>query len=47
MSGKADKILERLTANAKVAADLGSIPSSSDTVKSEGRQMKQFRLYYF
>ena len=33
--------LERLTANAVVATVLGSIPASSDTVKSEGRQMKQ------
>ncbi len=33
--------LERLTANAEVAAVLASIPASSDTVESEGRQMKQ------
>jgi hypothetical protein len=33
--------LERLTANAEVVTVLGSIPASSDTVKSEGRQMKQ------
>jgi len=33
--------LERLAVNAKVATVLGSIPSSSDTVESEGRQMKQ------
>ena len=33
--------LEGLTANAKVATFLGSIPASSDTVKSEWRQMKQ------
>jgi hypothetical protein len=33
--------LEGLTANAKVATFLGSIPASSDTVKSECRQMKQ------
>ncbi len=32
--------LERLTASA-VATALGSIPASSDTVESEGRQMKQ------
>jgi hypothetical protein len=32
--------LERLTANA-VTTVLDSIPASSDTVKSEGRQMKQ------
>ncbi len=30
--------LERLTDNTKVATVLGSIPASSDTVKSEGRQ---------
>ncbi len=34
------KWLELLTANARVAAVLGSIPASSDTVKSEGWQMK-------
>ncbi len=33
--------LKRLTANAEVAEVLGSIPASSDTVESEGRQMKQ------
>jgi hypothetical protein len=33
--------LERLAVNAKVATVLGSIPASSDTVESEGRQMKQ------
>jgi hypothetical protein len=32
--------LERLTANAVVATVLGSIPASSDTVESKGRQMK-------
>ncbi len=32
--------LERLTTSAKVATVLGSIPASSYTVKSEGRQMK-------
>jgi hypothetical protein len=31
----------RLTANAVIATVLGSIPASSDTVESEGRQMKQ------
>ncbi len=30
-----------LTANAEVAAVLGSIPASSDTVESEGRWVKQ------
>jgi hypothetical protein len=35
--------LERLAVNAKVATVLCSIPvSSSDTVESEGRQMKHF-----
>ncbi len=33
--------LERLTANAAIAIVLGSIPATSDTVESEGRQMKQ------
>jgi hypothetical protein len=33
----------RLNFNAKVASVLGSIPASSDTVESEGRQMKQCR----
>ncbi len=33
--------LERLTANAEVATFMGLIPASSDTVESEGRQMKQ------
>jgi hypothetical protein len=33
--------IEHLAVNAKVATVLGSIPASSDTVESEGRQMKQ------
>jgi hypothetical protein len=33
--------LERLSANAEAATVLGSIPASSYTVESEGRQMKQ------
>jgi hypothetical protein len=33
-------VVERLTANAVVATVLGSIPASSDTRESEGRQMK-------
>jgi hypothetical protein len=33
--------LERLTANAVATTVLGWIPASSDTVESEGRQMKQ------
>jgi hypothetical protein len=32
---------ECLTANVKVATVLVPIPASSDTVESEGRQMKQ------
>jgi hypothetical protein len=32
----------RLTANAEVATVLGSIPASTDTVESEGWQMKQW-----
>jgi hypothetical protein len=35
------RVVERLAVNAKVAAILGSIPEKSDTVESEGRQMKQ------
>ncbi len=38
--------LERLTANAVVTTVLGSIPASSDTVESEGRQMKQCWISY-
>jgi hypothetical protein len=38
--------LDRLTANALVATVLGSIPASSDTVESEGLQMKQCRKKY-
>jgi hypothetical protein len=33
-------LLERQTVNAKVATVLSSISVSSDTVESEGRQMK-------
>jgi hypothetical protein len=44
---KVDEIsTERLTANAKVATGLGSIPASTDTVVSEGRQMKQCRIKF-
>jgi hypothetical protein len=35
------KRLERLTAKVVVSTVLGSIPASSDTMESEGRQMKQ------
>jgi hypothetical protein len=38
--------LERLPANAVVATVLDSIPASSDTVKFEGRQMKQCWISY-
>ncbi len=38
--------LERLAVNAKVATVIGSIPASSDTVESEGRQMKQCLITY-
>jgi hypothetical protein len=34
--------LERLTANAKVATVLGATPASTDTVETEGGQMKQY-----
>ncbi len=36
-----NRFVQSMTANAKVAKVLGSIPASSDTVESEGRQMKQ------
>ncbi len=36
-----DEWLKRLDVNAKVATVLGSIPASSDTRESEGRQIKQ------
>jgi hypothetical protein len=39
--------LERLTANAEVVTVLGTIPASSDTVESEGRQMKQCWISHF
>jgi hypothetical protein len=34
-------LLERLSANAKVATAVDTILASSDTEESEGRQMKQ------
>jgi hypothetical protein len=37
---------ERLAVNVKVATVLGSIPASSDTVESEGRQMRQWWITY-
>jgi hypothetical protein len=40
------KWLQRLTVNAKVATVLDSIPASSDTVESDGRQMKQCWIKY-
>ncbi len=39
-------LFERLMANAKVATFLGSIPATSDTEKSEGRQVKQCLIQY-
>ncbi len=39
--------LERLTANAKVATVLGSIPSYSDSVESERRHIKQCWIMYW
>jgi hypothetical protein len=40
-------LLKKYAASAKVATVLvGSIPASSDTVESEGRQMKQCRIKY-
>ncbi len=40
------ELLERLAVNAKVATVLGAITASFDTVKSEGRQMKQSLITY-
>ncbi len=34
-------VIERLAVNVKVVTVLGSILASSDTVESEGRQVKQ------
>jgi hypothetical protein len=40
--------IQRVAANAKIATTvLGSIPASSDTAESEGRQVEQCRLKYF
>ncbi len=38
---RSSRVVERLGVPAKVATDLGSIPAASDTVESDGRQMKQ------
>ncbi len=35
-------VVRRLAVNAKVATVMGSFLASSDTVESEGRQMKQY-----
>jgi hypothetical protein len=39
--------VEHLTASADVVIAMGSIPASSDTEESEGRQMKQCGIMYF
>ncbi len=39
-------LLNKYAANVKVATVLGSIPESSDTVESEGQQMKQCGMKY-
>ncbi len=39
-------VLEQLPAHAKVATFLYTIPASSDTVESEGRQMTLCRIQY-
>jgi hypothetical protein len=44
-SGAAE-YLERLTANAKAATVLSSVPASSDTMELEGRQIKQCWIMY-
>jgi hypothetical protein len=41
------RLKECLTANAKVATVLDSIPASSDAVESVGRQMKQCQIKQF
>ncbi len=38
--------VKRLVVNAKVTKILGSIPAFSDTVESEGRQMKECWIMY-
>jgi hypothetical protein len=38
---KPGRAVSTLTVNANIATVLGSIPASSDTVESAGRQMKQ------
>ncbi len=38
--------VDEMEVNAKVATVLDSIPASSDSVKSEGRQMKQCWIMY-
>jgi hypothetical protein len=43
---RSSRVLERLTVNAKVATVLGSNTASSDTMESEGRQMKQSLITY-
>ncbi len=40
------ELLERQTANTEAATVLGSVPASSGTVKSKGRQMKQCWIKY-
>ncbi len=41
---RSSRVVERLTANAKVATVLGSITASSDTVESEGRPGFRIRI---
>jgi hypothetical protein len=43
---RSSRVLELLTAVAEVATFLGLIQASSDTVESEGRQMKQCLIQY-
>ncbi len=43
----AEWFVERLTVNAEVATALVSIPVSSDTAVSDGRQMKQCWIKYW
>jgi hypothetical protein len=43
---RSSRVLERLTANVKFATVLDSIPAYSDTLESEGRQIKQYLIKY-
>ncbi len=40
------RVVRASTVNAEVATVPGSIPASSETVESEGRKMKQWRIQF-